>query len=324
MKPSYRLEVNGQNITPKISGRLINLSLTDERRDKADQLEIVLDDSDGQLSIPPQKAKIKLWLGFGEQLIFKGVFTVDETEHSGQPDQMTIRARSASFKGSLNQKREQSWHLVTLGDMLRTIAKRNGLSPSIHPTLNDFFIGHLDQTNESDLNFISRLSELHDAVSNVKADRLLFSPAGEKTSAGGTPLSSATISRSDGDSHTYSEKSRGTDYTGVQANWNDINTGEQQQETAGATKKLKVMRHTHATQKEAQTAAQAEWRKIQRSGKTLMLGLATARPEIYPELPITATGYKQQIDALKWIVERVEHQLNESGYTMQVALESAG
>ncbi|KXJ49978.1 MAG: hypothetical protein AXW15_05780 [Neptuniibacter sp. Phe_28] len=322
MTPSYRLEVNGKNITPDISGRLINLTLTDERRDKADQLEITLDDTDSLLEIPPQGAKIRLWLGFGDSLIFKGVFTVDETEHSGPPDQLTIRARSASFKGTLNQKREQSWHFITLGDMLRTMATRNGLTPVIHPSLDDYFIGHLDQTNESDLNFISRLATLHDAVSNVKADTLIFSPAGNKTTASGTLLSHATISRSNGDQHTYSETDKTTDYTGVQANWNNTNTGEQLQETAGSDTKLKVIRHTYATQKEAQTAAQAEWRKIQRAGKRLVLDLATAQPELYPEMPVTATGYKQQIDSLGWIIERVEHHLNDNGYKMRLEMES--
>lgn len=322
MNPSYRVEVNGQNITPSISGRLINLSLTDERRDNADQLEITLDDTDGLLDIPPQAAKIKLWLGFDDNLIFKGVFTVDETEHSGPPDQLTIRARSASFKGTLNQKREQSWHFITLGDMLRTMAKRNGLDPVIHPTLDGFFVAHLDQTNESDLNFISRLATLHDAVSNVKADKLIFSPAGNKTSASGTPLSHVTINRSAGDGHRYSETDRASDYTGVQANWNNTNTGEQLQETAGEKTKLKVLRYPCATQKEAQTEAQAEWRKIQRAGKRLVLDLATAQPELYPEMPVTATGYKQQIDSLGWIIERVEHHLNDNGYKMRLEMES--
>ena len=32
---------------------------------------------------------------------FKGEYTVDEVEHSGAPDSITIRARSADLRGSL-------------------------------------------------------------------------------------------------------------------------------------------------------------------------------------------------------------------------------
>lgn len=322
MKPAYRITVNGTNITPEIQGRLISLSLTDERREKADQLEINLDDSDGLLEIPPQNAKIKLWLGFDKDLVYKGVFTVDETEHTGTPDTLSIRARSASFKGTLNQKREQSYMLTTLGDILRTIAKRNGLEPVIHPSLSSFQVGHLDQTNESDSNFITRLAQLHDAVSNVKADKLLFSPAGSKTTASGQALSRVTLTRSKGDTHTFTNKTKGSDYTGVSAHWNNTNTGEQITETAGKSDKVKVLRHPYATEKEAQSAAAAELRKIKRKGRTLQLNLALAKPNLFPELPVTAQGYKPQIDALGWVIERVEHRMTENGYTMGVEMES--
>lgn len=46
----------------------------------------------------------------GAVLIDKGVFTVDEIEHSGTPDKLTIRARSADFRETLNVRRDQSYH----------------------------------------------------------------------------------------------------------------------------------------------------------------------------------------------------------------------
>ncbi|MDI8752169.1 acetyl-CoA sensor PanZ family protein, partial [Salmonella enterica subsp. enterica serovar Montevideo] len=42
-------------------------------------------------------------------------FTVDEIEHSGAPDRLTIRARSADFRETLNTRREKSWHQTTVG-----------------------------------------------------------------------------------------------------------------------------------------------------------------------------------------------------------------
>ena len=53
-------------------------------------------------------AVISLALGWkGEPLATqKGKFTVDEIEHSGSPDRLTIRARSADFGETLNVRRE--------------------------------------------------------------------------------------------------------------------------------------------------------------------------------------------------------------------------
>ncbi len=323
MKPAYRLEVNGQNITPTLSGLLVDLTLTDERRDKADQLDITLDDSKGTLAIPPKGATVKLWIGFDESLVFKGVFTVDECEHSGPPDQLTIRARSASFKGTLiNQKREQSWHLITLGDMLRTIAKRNGLTPAISSDLDSFMIGHLDQANESDISFVNRIAPLHDAVANVKADHLIFTKTGSSQSAGGKSLDGINIDRSQCDGHNYSEQDRDSDYTGVQANWNDTAAGTQNNEVVGSNTKLKVLAKTYPSQADALQAAKSEWDKIQRLGKTLQLDLALAIPTLGPEIPVTVTGYKAEINAHSWVTERTTHSMTEDGYTMSVEMES--
>ena len=75
-----------QNISVVIKDRLESLNLTDNRGLEADELELVLDDSDGKLAIPKRGAKIQLSLGWADKgLVNKGSFTVDEVEHSGSP-----------------------------------------------------------------------------------------------------------------------------------------------------------------------------------------------------------------------------------------------
>jgi len=46
-RPGYRIVLDGQDITPRINGRLQKLSLTDSRGDEADQLDLTLTDHDG-------------------------------------------------------------------------------------------------------------------------------------------------------------------------------------------------------------------------------------------------------------------------------------
>src|SRR5690606_36841765 len=129
--------------------------------------------------IPPRGAALRLWLSWSDTgLVDKGTYTVDETEHSGAPDTLSIRARSADLRGGLKTKRERSWNAATLGDVLRTIAGAHGLTPVINADLDSIPLAHLDQANESDANLLSRLGDQFDAVATLKAGRLLFMPVG--------------------------------------------------------------------------------------------------------------------------------------------------
>ena len=187
--PAYRLVVNGQDITPKINNRLVSLTLTDNRGLEADQLDILLTDHDGLLSIPPLGAELQLWLGWaGTGLTYKGSYTVDETEHSGAPDVLTIRARSADLRAGLTRKRERSWHGITLADVINTIATAYSLRPVIDIVLGGILVPHIDQADESDANLLTRLGQDHDAIATVKAGHLLLMPVGASKTASGLDL----------------------------------------------------------------------------------------------------------------------------------------
>jgi len=154
--PAYMLTLNGADITQNFSDRLISLTMIDNRGFEADQLDIELDDSDGLVELPPRGASLTLWLGWeGSALLNKGSFTVDEIEHRGAPDTLTIRGRSADFRGTLNSRREQSWHDTTLGVILETIAQRKKLTASVAETLKAIAVPHIDQSQESDAAFLS-------------------------------------------------------------------------------------------------------------------------------------------------------------------------
>ena len=108
-QPICKLLVNGNDITAAVEQRLDSIRLTDNRGMEADTLDIGLSDHDGALEIPPRGAKIELWLGWSTSgLVYKGSYTVDETEHSGAPDMLSIRARSADLRETLKIKREQT------------------------------------------------------------------------------------------------------------------------------------------------------------------------------------------------------------------------
>lgn len=321
--PAFRLTVDGNDIAQIISPRLMSLELTDNRGIEADQLSITLSDHDGLLSIPPKGAVVRLWLGWSDTgLVDKGTYTVDETEHSGAPDVLSIRARSADLRKGLKTKRERSWSNTTLGDVLGDIAIANGLTATIAGALDGLPILQLDQANESDANLISRLGEEFDAVASVKAGCLLCMPAGGGKTVSGLDLPHITLTRADGDQHRYLLADRDS-YDGVRAYFYDVNSAKKQEAIAGGGENLKDLRHTYSDKQSALRAARAEFNRLRRGSATLSYTLAVGRPDLIPELTYTLQGVKAEIDEIIWYGGNVQHNLSpDNGYTMSLELES--
>ena len=354
-QPIYRLTVSGEDVTSKIQGRLISLTLTDNRGFDADQLDITLDDSDGLLDLPPLGAIISLSLGWQHcGLVHKGMYTVDEVEHEGAPDNLTIRASSADLRGSFADQKECSWHRKTVADIVQTIAAEHYLEPLVSDSLAGETVDHIDQANESDANFLSRLAEQFDAIATVKQGKLLFIKAGDATSASGEPLPIIHIKRTIGDKHRFNLADRGN-YTAVKAFYHDRkqgkklfvvvdkNTPRQQPVKKKSTKgrrkgkgntqaatppqiepsaeSTKTLRHVYANQGNAWRGARAAFDKLKRGGAEFSITLAIGRPELFPELPAVVSGFKPLIDAADWLLTKVTHNLGDSGYTNQIDLE---
>jgi len=331
--PTYRLTVGGKDITPTINARLISLRLDETRGDEADQLELVLSDHDGQLDIPRKGVTLALQLGWvGADLVNKGSFTVDEAEHSGAPDVLTLRARSADLSRSLSGRRDQSWHDLTLGQIVTTLAQRNGLRARIEPALASKIVAHIDQTNESDLNFLTRLAKRYDAAATVKLGRLIFLPIAGGRNSKGQPLPAIEITRTSGDSHRYAMTDRDA-YIGVKAFFHSTKQANRKSVVVPRTSKptassagtvnheYKNLKDTYASEADARAAAEAEWKRIQRGLATFSLSLAVGVPQLTPQSPVTVSGFKPQIDGTQWLAVRVSHQLDESGLTTEVECE---
>ncbi len=321
-KPICQVLVNGQDITAAIEQRLVSIELTDNRGIEADQLTITLSDHDGLLAVPPRGAVVSLWLGWSDTgLVSKGSYTVDETEHSGAPDVLSIRARSADLREGLKVKKERSWHGQTLGAIVQSIAAAYGLSPVISAALSAIELAHIDQANESDANLLTRLGQQFDALSSIKAGRLLFMPVGKSLTVSGAALPHITVTRADGDQHRFLQADRDS-YSGVRAYYYEFNSAEKKEAIAGAGDNLKDLRHTYTDQQSALHAARGEWSRLQRGTATLSYTLAKGRPDLIPELTYSLTGIKAEIGAIVWLGANVRHSFTADSYTTSLELES--
>jgi len=223
-QPAFSLSVDGLDITTAVDKRLISLTLTDNRGFEADQLDISLDDSDGKLDLPQKGVEVRLSLGWKDSgLVDKGSYTVDEVSHSGAPDTLTIRARSADLRSGLTTQRERSFHQQTVGEIVNTIAAENDLQPMVSSALASQLVDHIDQTNESSANLLTRLAAQFDAIATVKGGRLLFIQSGGGVTASGQRLPTVVLTRQSGDSHHFTMAERDS-YSQVKASYNDTHS----------------------------------------------------------------------------------------------------
>lgn len=336
----YHITVDGKDLTPRLKGmvregtraprpRLVALRLSEKRGGDADQLELTLDDSDGLLEIPPAGATIAVQLGWASGadvsvgLVDKGRFVVDAIEHSGPPDQLVIRARSADLTSAIRTRREHGWRATTLGAIVREVAARNRLTPRVSAGLAGIAVPALAQARESDMALLRRLGREHDATATVKGGALIFAPIGMAVTASGAAIPALTITRRDGDRHSFSIEKR-EEAGAIEAAWHDRKGAKKQVVKVGSGEPRRLAR-TYASEAAARAAAKAELGRAARAPRKLNLSLALGRLEIYPDRPVTVRGFKAAIDATRWLVSDVTHELAAGrGFTTTLTLENAG
>ncbi|WP_371335190.1 phage late control D family protein [Klebsiella quasipneumoniae] len=341
--PALNVLMGGKALTV-LDEKLISLELTDNRGFNADELTISVDDSQGDIALPPRGAELSVSLGWqGEPLIYKGIYIVDEVSHSGPPDRIDITARSADFRDEFNVKREVSWHDVTVERIVSAIAHRYKLKPIISEQLMNAEIDHADQTQESDMSFLTRMADILGAIATVKNGCLLFILPGGGVSANGKALPEFAITRSSGDRHSFRIADRDA-YTGVQAYWLDLDFGKKKKVTVRKRKKTTekkprsssregdyiagedgnvfVLRTTYRSEIAAQRAAAAKWQQLQRGAAEFNLTLAYGRADLYPEMHGTVTGFKEAIDNQDWIIAKATHSIDDNGFQTRLELEA--
>lgn len=174
-------------------------------------------------------AVIRLWLGWSDTaLVYKGTYTVDETEHSGAPDVLSIRARSADLRKGLKTKRERSWSNSTVGDVLGDIAIANDLTATIAGELDGLAVLQLDQANESDANHPR--TDLQPARHQTDIDATIWYSGNVQHSLSadsGYTMSLSLESKLPEDAVAELADDSGSDYTRVIAYYRDEKTGKE-------------------------------------------------------------------------------------------------
>ena len=321
---AWKVTLDGKDLTEAIAPRLIALTISEKRGNEADQLDIVMHDNDGLLEIPKKGAVLKVQMGWKQGtglpagLIDKGTYTVDEACWKGNPDTITVRARSADMIDAFRVRRERGFVGKTVQEIIDAIAGDNGLKASVEAKLGAKVIPALGSGAKSDAALLRALGKRFDAVATIKAGVLIFTAIGSGKTASGTALPTETIARGQTDGSGDYQRIDQNDRAGVTARWHDKATGTRKTVTVdgGGEGKAKRLRKVYASEADAKQAAQAENSRLARQVAKMMTKLAYGRPDIFPERPIELTGFKAEIDARKWVVAECRHTMDGKGGLM--------
>lgn len=325
--PGVKIYLGDRDLTDKLWPFLMSLTITEKMGEDADQLDLVLDDSRQMLPLPKEGEILKVSIGWrqggdGGGMVDKGAFRIDEVEHSGPPDQIVIKARSADFTSDLAVRREKTWHDTTIGAVVRDIAGRNALRAACAPALASIAVKTLVQSRESDMALMRRLGREHDAIAAIKAGALIFMPIGATTTPAGTPIAHLELRRSDGDRHSFRIAKR-EEAKGVTATYHDRKAGKAKRVTEGETKGSRRLSRTYATEGQARHAARSAKKRSDRAPVTMDYALALGRAGLSPGQKVSLAGFRPEISEVQWLVSEVTHSVSDRGFVTQTKLERA-
>ena len=176
--------------------------------------------------------------------------------------------------------------------------------------LTDKALDHMDQTNESDASFLMKLARQYGAIASVKDGNLLFIRQGQGKTASGKPLPVITITRQAGDGH----RKKTTAPKEPEAKQGDY--------MVGTDENVLVLNRTYANRSNAERAAKMQWERLQRGVASFSLQLAEGRADLYTEMPVKVSGFKQPIDDAEWTITTLTHTVSpDNGFTTSLELE---
>lgn len=166
--PNFKLLANDVDVTSSIKTNLVSLSVQDEANDQADQLTLNIT---GAVKRPAYQDELKLYLGYDDKLSFIGLFQVQTTTRNNNYN-LSVSCTSVNFSEVLKQHRDITYEKLSVKAICEQIAKRNNLE--IKCDFDDVYYVSIAQQNESDLNFLNRLSKDLNAIFNIKNNTLVF------------------------------------------------------------------------------------------------------------------------------------------------------
>ncbi len=319
--PFAKVLVNGIDVTNNILPMLIDLTIEDKAGFESDTISMTLANPKGNIFVPKKGAKIVMMIGYKKSALLNiGTYELSTVSLSGGATghTMQLTGKAAFFSSKkLKSTRSQSFDEKTIKDIVNQIAGDNGMSAAVDNELGSKKIKHIDQVNESDMHFLTRLADDYDAIFKVAAENIIFASRGNGLSISGSAMQSLQLNITPKISYSLTSDDRSS-YDKVNVYYHDKKKGSRVKVEEGDGDKTYEHKTVMSTKEEAKAKAKALLGQFARANFNLNLTMA-GNPSISAETPIIIVEPSVPLMSGRWIVEQVSHNLSPTGFTTNIS-----
>lgn len=311
--PKYLIYINGSESTSLIYDKLISMNLTDNANNESDELEIVVS---GNFVRPKYQDEIKIYLGYGLDVEFVGLFKVQST--SKNFTQLSIRATSVDFSDNFKVKRNITYEHLSIKQIAGQIANKHSLK--LKSDFDDLFVLSQAQANESDMHFLNRLAKEYNAIFNIKNDTLYFmKKIKEENRSDELPKYFIDVNYCHDISIEYSNTSL---YNSCEVSWHDTKENKTFSVVYPKNGGEPVLKFKSSFKNEAQAIERAK-AQLQRANQGLVSGSLKKEGELIFAGGIIDLVNNIDLDITEYQVTRVTHNLSkQSGWITTIDFEN--
>lgn len=278
--PQVRVSGPGAGV---INNRLTSWERIDASGVQSDQITLKVNTA-GQTGLPKEGAVLGWSEGYDGNLVDKGEFKITRIIPRLFPPTVTIIATAAPFqiedKTRFKERRTRSFENITLADLFREVVNSHGYSPRVSTEFESVTLAHVDQVDETDSAFLTRLAKERDAVAKPVNNLYVLAKRGQtKTVTGKTipPVNIGVPGHNDPTDlgkfiNCELDRPSRSKVTGVKAKWTD-NTNGKEHEVEDGQSPFKKLRQPYESESVAQQACRDELTKVKREGSSVRLDL---------------------------------------------------
>lgn len=314
LRPSVRIEINGRAVP---LSRFVSMRLSDYTGVNDDTLNIVFSDKDNLLGIPEPGAKVRVWAGYGEDVVSWGEWIHNDYSSTSHQN-LTINCRPYSdlVLRTYTTKRYNESFLSMVND----IARRNSLKAVVFRDFRNYRSESFTQKNESDLNFLTRICKEYGAYFKISDGRLCIMKRCTGLNEEGNSLTEEEVNVSDVKRNGIMVKGGlRKAYKSCEAFYYNPYKKINERLVKGEGNPRKRLSSPFRSKKEAEIKMSAFLKNYNASNQSAELSMIEGRPALRSETPVRIVGHKPETDGI-WFVKSAVHSVNTSMITTKADL----
>lgn len=317
--PQAKVSGPGQDI---INSRLVSFERIDAAGIQSDQLTLTVDTS-GQTGLPKEGAVLTWSEGYDGNLIEKGEFKITRITPRLFPPSVKIIATAAPFqiddKTRFKERRTRSFEKVTLADLFRQVISPHGYSTRVASEFESITLEHIDQVDETDGAFITRIARERDAVAKPVNNLYVFAKRGQVKTITGQNIEPVLVTVPSQNEITDQsqfinaqlDKPSRSNVKGVKAKWIDTATGSEHEVSDGDSP-FKKIRQSYESETLALQACRDELQRVNRQGSSVKIDLP-GDPYLISEGLLTLNDSFPPEMAGDWSIDKVTARGDKNG-----------